>query len=83
MKQLLLLAVIHLLIFHQYKKDKSEVLAPRKNNNTVKPDALPGKQEYLFSGVVGNTNDSLLSRRSGSLRPDYISYSSWAMHIYK
>jgi hypothetical protein len=83
MKQLLLLAVIHLLIYHQYKKDKSEVLAPKKTNNTVRPDVLPGKQEYLFSGVVGNTTDSLHSRRSGPLRPNYVSYSSWVMHINK
>jgi hypothetical protein len=83
MKQLLLLAVIHLLIFHQYKKDKGEALAP-KNNKSLKRDALLRtdvllpvvKPDYLFRSIANNINDSLLSLHPGTLSSNYVNYTS-------
>jgi len=84
MKQLLLLAVIHLLIFHQYKKDKSEVLASKKNSKPVEAMVIPGEKDHLSFGSMMNktneTNDSLpISVQSGSLRPIHASYLSPAI----
>jgi hypothetical protein len=75
MKQLLLLAVIHLLIFHQYEKDKGEALAPKKYNKPQKTDVLPVKQQdYVFTDIANNTNDSLLSLHPESLPSNFVSY---------
>lgn len=81
MKQILLLAVIHLLIFHQYGKDKNEALAP-KNNKPVKTGVLAGKQDYLFRDIAVSTNDSLLSVHSESPGPNYVRYPSGLYPAY-
>ena len=57
MKQLLLVAVIHLLILHQYGKDKNEVLAPKKNTEKISDNYK--YQDYWFRGISLYTNDSL------------------------
>ena len=60
MKQVLLLAMIHLLIFHQYSKDRKERLSPQKTNNVIKSSANAKRQHYILMGVE-NANDSLYS----------------------
>lgn len=56
MKQILLLAVIHLLIFHQYKKDKSEALAPKKYTKPVQA-VIDNDNNYLFVKRKITTNE--------------------------
>lgn len=77
MKQFLLLAMIHVLIFHQYKKDKTEVLAPKKSNKPVKTTVLQA-QAHLFSGIKNTTKDSLFFfPHTTSQGPYYLNYFSW------
>ena len=58
MKLLLLIVAIHLLVFHQYRKDKKEDLAPKKNK-PIKLDAPSYIEASLPPGIGNNTNDSL------------------------
>jgi len=72
MKPLLLIVIIHLLIFHQYRKDKNEALAPKKNK-PVKIAAPSFNQYYLHQGIEINGKDSLdPSYQSKSLTYDYV-----------
>ncbi len=77
MKQLLLLAVIHLLIFHQYKKDKSEVLAPKKDSRPAQA-VVHSDNDYLFQVRKTRTNETPdsanKSMRSMPLRPTHAVY---------
>ncbi len=59
MKQLLLLVMIHVLVYHQYRKDKKESLAPKKSK-LIKTTVLPPKEDYLLRGIKIYANDSLL-----------------------
>ena len=58
MKQVLLVVVIHLLILHQYRKDRNEVLAPKKDI-VEKNSAGYSHQQYPMRGIERNTTDSL------------------------
>ena len=71
MKQLLLIAIIHLLIFHQYRKDKSEALAPKKDSKPVQAIVHTDKDLYLSKKIRTNeTPDTAnISVRSAPLRP--------------
>jgi hypothetical protein len=58
MKPLLLLLVIHILILHQYQKDKNETLAPRKSNNLKA--ATQSQQPEVLSPARATVTDSLV-----------------------
>ncbi len=61
MKQLLCVVVIHLLILHQYKKDKSEALAPKKMPvRSLTPVTDPGS---WLTGNKSTKKDSLFYTR--------------------
>ena len=82
MKQLLLLAVIHLLIFHQYKKDKKEqkffkstksavaINKEQKNNLSILLQDLQVKQDsflYVTGPTRYNFTDySFLFKKTGN-----------------
>jgi hypothetical protein len=51
MKELLLLAIIHLLIFHQYSKDKKELLSPQKIGNATKAAQPASLHDFLLPGM--------------------------------
>lgn len=74
MKQLLLLAVIHLLIFHQYKKDKSEALAPKKDSRPIEA-IVQGDKDHRFRSTIARTNEtsdsSNISGQPVPLRPTH------------
>ncbi len=77
MKQLLLLVVIHLMVFHQYKKDKNETLSP-KNYKPVKILTPSFNQYYLHKEPENNGNDtSGVFNQSKPLTYDYASYVYW------
>ena len=77
MKQLLLLVVIHLMVFHQYKKDKNETLA-LKNYKPVEITAPSYNQYYLLKGTEINGNDSSgVYNQSKPLAYDYVNYQYW------
>lgn len=58
MKQMLLVVMIHLLILHQYQKDKKEVLAPKKEYSAKK--SAPKNYQGTWLGIIQPyTNDSL------------------------
>lgn len=82
MKQLLLLAVIHLLIFHQYEKDKSEALAPKKDIKPVEA-IIQADKGYRFPVRLtksNETSDSLHnSVQSVPLKPTHAVYFSPAI----
>ncbi|MGZ8558000.1 MAG: hypothetical protein ACXWWC_06705 [Chitinophagaceae bacterium] len=74
MKPLLLLVVIHLMVFHQYKKDKSETLAP-KNYKPEKILTPSYNQYYLNQGTEINGNDSSgVFNQSKPVAYDYVNY---------
>ena len=59
MKVLLLFLMIHLLVFHQYRKDKYEILSPKREKEVK--DILPvNNQSYLFRPINMALKDSLL-----------------------
>ena len=66
MKQILLLVAIHLLIFHQYKKDKKE----QKNNLSILLQDLQVKQDsFLYVTVPTRynfTDYSFLFKKTGN-----------------
>lgn len=65
MKQMLLVIVIHLLILHQYQKDKKYVAAPQKEN--VARSTTAAKTQYFIAGLpVSN---------------DTLAYSSYLSHL--
>ena len=74
MKQLLLLVVIHLMVFHQYKKDKNEMLSP-KNYKPVKIVKPSYKQYYLHKEpeIYGNDTSGVFNH-SKSLTYHYANY---------
>lgn len=55
MKQLLLLGVIHLLILHQYQKDKTEVLARQK----AQPAMTRVSKSITLEDKTGSKADSI------------------------
>ncbi|MGZ8523935.1 MAG: hypothetical protein ACXWV1_05870 [Chitinophagaceae bacterium] len=72
MKQLLLIAIIHLLIFHQYNKDKSEILASKKRY--IKPvQAIVHSDKDLNLSKKIRTNETPdtanISLRSAPVKP--------------
>ncbi len=72
MRLLLLIVAIHSLIFHQYRKDKKETLAPQKYN-PVKIEEPSSYQYYLRQGIEINGKDSLdFSYPSRSLTYDFV-----------
>ena len=74
MKQLLLLFVIHLMVFHQYSKDKKEELSP-KNYKPVNRAEPSYNQFYLINGIEIYGIDSFrVSDQPKSLAYDFINY---------
>jgi len=74
MKPLLLIVIIHLLIFHQHRKDKNEALAPKKNK-PLKTAVPSYNQNYLHQDIEIKSKDSLeFSYKSKSLNYDYVNY---------
>jgi hypothetical protein len=73
MKQVLLLAIIHLLIFHQYSKDKKERLSPQQPKKQTDRNVIPVKQKYLMMGVK-DYNDSLFYWHSSPALYTYYVY---------
>jgi hypothetical protein len=77
MKQLLLLVMIHVLVYHQYRKDKNETLAPKKSK-LIKTIVLSYEEDYLLRGMEIYAKDSLLfSWQSKSPGYNYVNYLSW------
>ena len=77
MKQLLLLVMIHVLVYHQYRKDKKETLAPKKSK-LIRTVVLPSEEDYMRRGMEIYANDSLLvSWPSKSIGYNYMNYLSW------
>ena len=58
MKQLLLVAMIHLLILHQHRKDKAEVLAPKKSSTEKVTRSYNYDHYYWLMGINVTANDS-------------------------
>lgn len=82
MKQLLLLAIIHLLIFHQYSKDKKELLSPQKivgATKTVQPASL---YDFLLRGMQPPA-DSLLYAWQPAPILNYIASPYQVLYPYK
>lgn len=79
MKQVLLLAMIHLLIFHQYSKDKKERLSPQKTGNEIKSNANAKRQNYMLTAFQ-NANDSLFSWHAAPIVYGSVIYTVPSLH---
>lgn len=81
MKQLLFVAMIHLLILHQYQKDKKEALAPKKEPPAKKIIPDISQDYYWLNGIKIYPDDSLIysahRQFSDSYPHHYFSYTSW------
>ncbi len=76
MKQILLLAVVHLLIYHQYQKDKKEEKFFTANKTEV---AIKKEQKSNLSNLLQdlevNKNESLFLFATGPVMYNFTDYS--------